>query len=426
MTGNIKVSVVLPVYNMADFLEESVTSLLSQSLEEMELLAVDDGSTDGSLEMLREYEKRNPKLRVVAHKADSFCAALPRNLGLSQAKGDYLLFLDPDDGFHPDLLQKTYEKAVDTGADVVLFDAVKFHTDTGEKIPTNQFLNPDLLPDAPVFSPLEVADHLFLLGDGVAWNKLFRRSFLLDNHLQFFPVHVVDDMNFTFSALVLAESIAVVAEPLLYYRVGNGASQMENLHRDPLTPVKVLLRLKAFLEERGLFACYEKTYVERGIGLCMFYLDGLKNPKDFTLLYDNIQGENVEKLGFSGVVIENTEKLRWLNEVQSLTAKEYDVAQKKKTEALIEKGKPYGIYGFGVRTDLVYGKIVAAGGRCVALSDSSPQKWGQRFQDLRVVPPEELKQMALSKVFISSPNYFEDIKKTLLHLGFAEQDIALI
>ncbi len=425
MSPTVNVSFVLPVYNMEKFLVQCLDSLCQQTLKQIEIICVDDGSSDGSMDILRSYQEKDPRIRVFQQKAESFCAALPRNFGLSQARGEYVLVMDSDDYVHPELAEKNYLKAMETGADVVLSDAITFDTHTGEQKGTNQFLNQDLLPSSSmVFDPTEAADRLFLLLDGVAWNKLIRRSLIERNQLGFFPVHVVDDMNFTFSVGVLAEKIAVVPEVLLYYRVGNSSSQMANLHRDPLTPVKVLSRLYQFLTEKHLLTTYETTYLERGIGLCMFYFDGLWEDTGFFDLYSALQQQGEEKLGFSLNsldLLENTMKKQWLVDVYTLTAEEFRTKQKEQNKVL--SGKLYGIYGFGVRTSLVYDKIVCEGGIISVMADSSKEKQGQNFHSHFIVSPQALNPETLDYVVITTANYFEAMKATLIQLGFSPENI---
>lgn len=104
-----KVSVVIPVYNVADYLSECLNSILNQTLEDIEVICVDDGSTDGSLDILRHYEEHDMRLQVLTQK--HMTAGAARNTGLDRARGEYVIFLDADDFFAPDMLEKTYARA---------------------------------------------------------------------------------------------------------------------------------------------------------------------------------------------------------------------------------------------------------------------------------------------------------------------------
>ena len=105
----IKVSVIVPVYNMERHLRRCLDSLLAQSLDDIEIICVDDGSTDSSREILSEYAQKDERFEFIAQENRSAGAA--RNTGMKKASGEYLIFLDSDDFFDKDLLKKTYEKA---------------------------------------------------------------------------------------------------------------------------------------------------------------------------------------------------------------------------------------------------------------------------------------------------------------------------
>lgn len=426
MPDSIKISFVVPVYNMESYVRQCLDSLCQQSLTDIEIICVDDGSADRSVDILEEYAQKDPRIRVFHNKEEGPGAAMARNMGLKQVRGDFVLVMDSDDYVDLRLAEKTYDKALETGADVVIFDVVKFDSQTGAKTATNQFFNPDLLPKQQIFSPIEVADRLFLLGDGVAWNKLIRYDLICRNNLEFFPVHVVDDMNFTFSALVCSKNIAILPEKLLFYRVNNGTSQMAHLYRDPLTPVKVLERLYSFLQEKKAFSLYEKTYIERGVGLCMFYFDGLTQESDFRQLYEYLHQGGLGELGFSNDNKQDSPKNQWMNAVKTLSVPAFKAYQQEKAKIFLEKGSLCGIYGFGVRTALVWEKITQLGGVVVAVADSSKEKEGEPFQDLKVLSPDAFGAIKMDKIIISTPNYYEEIKKKLLYLGFSEEKISLI
>ena len=106
---SVKVSVILPVYNASDYLHQCMDSIVGQTLKDIEIICVDDGSTDNSLDILKEYEQKDKRVKVIQQKNAGAGAA--RNNGLSIATGEYLSFLDSDDFFEPDMLEKAYEKA---------------------------------------------------------------------------------------------------------------------------------------------------------------------------------------------------------------------------------------------------------------------------------------------------------------------------
>ena len=113
------VSVVIPVFNTAPYLHECLDSVLSQTLTDFEVICVDDGSSDNSLAILREYEARDPRVKVVAFPENrGLCQA--RNVGMDTASGDYTYLLDSDDWLEPTYIEELYTHAVSTGQDIVI------------------------------------------------------------------------------------------------------------------------------------------------------------------------------------------------------------------------------------------------------------------------------------------------------------------
>ena len=134
---NVKVSVIIPVYNSEQYLEECLTSLLHQTLEEIEIICVDDGSTDRSQMILAHFSKKDKRLHVL-HQNNQF-AGVARNHGVLLARGKYVCFLDSDDFFDRTLLEKAYTRAESSQSDIVLFGAQKYDTFT-KKFEKNKFV----------------------------------------------------------------------------------------------------------------------------------------------------------------------------------------------------------------------------------------------------------------------------------------------
>ena len=209
------VSVIIPVYNVSRYLPQCLDSVISQTWINLEIIIIDDGSTDGSLEKLREYAKANPRMRVLRHREQTDGAGAARNLGLEAATGKYLSILDADDFFAPDMLEKAYAKAEATEADIVFFDAWKVDAATGAVYEEGSVFVPSRLPKEAVFSGVQNARNLFHMTNGAAWNKLFRREFIEREAFRFESFHHADDIGFVLPALAAAQRIASLPERLL-------------------------------------------------------------------------------------------------------------------------------------------------------------------------------------------------------------------
>lgn len=139
----IKVSVIIPVYNGEAYLRRCLDSVCAQTFKEIEIICVDDASTDSSWQILEEYQKADPRFRLIGHNENKGVSA-GRNSGLAEAQGEYIIFWDCDDFFEQDALDILYKKAEATQADICVCAADRYFEDKGKCFPSS-YLNAKLL-----------------------------------------------------------------------------------------------------------------------------------------------------------------------------------------------------------------------------------------------------------------------------------------
>ena len=118
-----KVSIIVPVYNAEEFLEDCIKSIIYQSLEDIEVICINDGSSDNSLGILNNFQEKDNRIKIFSQENSGPAAA--RNLGLEKSSGEYILFVDGDDWIEPDMCEKLYEHAIHNNSDLILFDATE-------------------------------------------------------------------------------------------------------------------------------------------------------------------------------------------------------------------------------------------------------------------------------------------------------------
>lgn len=253
-----QVSVIIPVHNIEHHLRRCLDSVAGQTLSDLEILCVDDGSTDQSPAILAEYAAKDRRFQIITQANTGPGGA--RNAGLKRATGEYLIFLDSDDWFEPDLLEKLVGRAGETGADITICQAVEFDTETGRALPSDWMLKGQYLP-GETFAPAEIADHLFQFTYGWPWDKLYRAEFVRQAGLCYPPLPNSEDLVFVFQSLALAGRISVVPCPLVHHRVHRMSSVSNSRHRDPKAPYEALKLLRRGLEERGLYPRYQRSFL---------------------------------------------------------------------------------------------------------------------------------------------------------------------
>lgn len=207
------VSVLMPVYNAGKYLPVSLSSVLAQAFADMEIVCLDDGSTDHSLAVLQQAARQDARVRVLTQANQGVAAA--RNRLLQEARGQYVSFVDADDVVSPRYLSALYAAASQTRAPVTKCLFYELEEDGTRRDIVHchhSFLKPIPPGDGPRFRAGNE--------DAVLWGKLFDRQWLQQQGLHFWPGRVAEDISFIILAFVLAPQIALVPEQLYGYRKG--------------------------------------------------------------------------------------------------------------------------------------------------------------------------------------------------------------
>lgn len=288
------VSVVIPVYNAEKYIKECLDSLLGQTFSDFEIICVDDGSQDHSLDILWEYEKRDRRISVLTQRNQYAGAA--RNAGMEQAEGKYLLFLDADDFFREDMLEHAVHAAKEQETEILVFDACRF--DDGAQCMLGgswKVMSKELFGDG-LKSAEELSDVIYQFTTPAPWNKLFLREYVEQNRFRFQALPRTNDLFFTYSALSGARRIGVLDEKLLYYRVNNAASLQENLDESPAAFGEALYALKSFLNERGVWQLFRKSFADMAAAVCVNSVTNIHSEKLYKELCERLRAEIIPTL----------------------------------------------------------------------------------------------------------------------------------
>ncbi|MDR2133394.1 MAG: glycosyltransferase [Clostridiales Family XIII bacterium] len=410
---NILVSVVVAVYNAEPYLCKCLDTVLGQTLREIEVICVDDGSTDESLRILREYEQKDQRVRVISQKHADAGAGPARNAGLEVARGKYLSFLDADDFFDTTMLEKTVRKAEQCQADIVLFDAYSYDHKTGALTEPAFILNKAFIPNQDVFTWKDVPDNIFRICIGAAWNMLCGRDFVFDNRLRFQAVHHADDMVFAFSALIKARRITVLNEKLLYYRQNNASSQSQTKSHWPDTAYLALREVKARLSEYGMYDEVRRSFVNRGADYLCWYLDTMASWESFRFLWLKLKDSYFSELDISGHASDyfyESGLYEWRERIMRQEPEEWIFAEYLKSKSTnanilhhplpaerIPKGSRIALYGAGT-----VGKAYFA--QCLCMEHCKIVLWADRRAESLGYPverPERLRELQCDAVLIA-------------------------
>lgn len=293
----IKVSVIVPVYNVEKYLQQCLDSIINQTLQEIEIICVDDGSTDGSLEILEKYAKKDRRVGIIKQKNAGAGAA--RNRGMLAAHGKYLSFLDSDDFFEHTMLEKAYELAEKDQTDFVVYKSDQYHTEKDEFVSVSWVVREKEIPPYHPFSHRQMTDNIFKVFVGWAWDKLYRKDFIDSYDLKFQEQRTSNDMFFVFSALVLAKRISVLQEVLAHQRRDAKDSLSKTRENSWQCFYYALIALRNRLIEEGVFEEVKKDYINYALHFSLWNYNTLLEPTK-TMLHDKLKDEWFEELGISG------------------------------------------------------------------------------------------------------------------------------
>lgn len=271
MDCNVKVSVVMPVYNVENYIEECLDSLISQTLKEIEIICVDDGSTDGTLNLLYKYEKSDTRVKVIQQQNQY--AGVARNNGMKHAVGEYILFLDSDDFFEKTMLEKMYNEAKRTEADLVLCGGQVFDDATKETKPAPWFLKTKILPKELPFSYRDTDGQLLNAISPAPWTKMFKKEFVDKSGIQFQPFQNSNDVYFIFVMVCTSERISYVDEALVNYRRGMSTNLQSKKHKAPLCFLEAYYSAYNTLVEKNVYDYIKKGFRSAVISGCLYNYD---------------------------------------------------------------------------------------------------------------------------------------------------------
>lgn len=212
-------SVIVAVYNVGKYLRQCLDSLVNQTLTNIEIIVVNDASTDNSAQIINSYKSSYPNLRVINCDFNKGLASV-RNIGLRAAKGRYVAFADGDDWVDVRMCEVLYQRASEDNIDVLIADATVFYEDSKIFRPLfDQHIRKALDPRLRTM-PFDLgSEPRVLLLEPVAWTKLYKRSFLHEHALHFEDgMNSYEDICFHFSVLVKATRISLIDDALVFYR----------------------------------------------------------------------------------------------------------------------------------------------------------------------------------------------------------------
>lgn len=253
--NKIKVSLIIPVYNVESYLCKCLKSAITQTLKDIEIIVVNDGSTDSSGTIIKSFLDIDKRIVLIDKENGGLSSA--RNMGIKVAHGEFIAFLDSDDSIEPTFLEKMYCYAKETNSDIVMCNYSKVIEKNGHII--SGYRN---IKNNTVFSS-EEAVHKIILDLSIqnyAWDKIYKRNLFIEHNI-FYPVGMYyEDMPTTFRLFFYANQVAYLNEYLYNYlqRENSITKSFNEKHIEDV--LKALYLMKEFMLDNGIYLKYSKEY----------------------------------------------------------------------------------------------------------------------------------------------------------------------
>lgn len=278
-----KVSIIVPVYNVEKYLRKCIDSLINQTLKDIEIICINDGSTDKSLEILKEYKNRDS--RIILLNQENSGQSVARNRGIEIVKGEYLGFVDPDDWIDLDYYEKLYNAASTNDTDIAVGGIIRV---TGIK--KKKFLNfeKETLTDNTKlkFELCDVPEKSYI------WNKIYKTQKLKEINLKFEEGRIFEDCIFTPQALFFLGKMVTVPNTYYYYLRRNNSTVKQRSQKANADSIYAHKKASEFIKEHNIdISSFEpKTYRYKIFGVTIFKIRQKGKKKQYALF-------NIIKIG---------------------------------------------------------------------------------------------------------------------------------
>ena len=379
-----KISVLIPVYNVENYLRKCLDSIIAQTFKEFEVICVDDGSDDKSFEILQEYKAQDERFNVVKQEHKGVGAA--RNLALSLAKSKYVQFLDSDDFFEQEMLEEMYNTAIKYDAGMIVCTASK-RTPEGKFIEENE-LNPVNKPIAifnKPFSWKDCPDTIFNMFAPQPWQVLYRKELLNKNNLRFPNLTSSNGAALSYIARICASRIVVLDKAFINYRVlrPNSITTTKN----PVNQLKQFLELEKFISEHNFPPELKQSYEN-------YFTQWLEYKQN------DIYGKKYDEL------------IKALKDLLKDSFKKYEniMTSRKKAYCRISeiiKNNKIVFWGASLYLEDLIERYQLNSKNILGIVDINPDKKGKFIGNYQIFTPDELEKLNPDVILVSIVHYTE-------------------
>lgn len=262
-----KISIIMPIYNVEQYLEQCLDSCINQTLEDIEVICVNDGSSDNSLQILENYAKKDARIKIINQENQGISET--RNNGFKSASGDYILFLDSDDWLKENACEIAYNQIIENNNDFVYFSHLIYSESTGKyrEVSIAKFI--EKIKDERQINLKKVKNANYVF-NAYVWNKLYKRQWLIKNNICFIEGKGEEDLPYTILVYLNSNSMSYIKKPLYIYRERSNSLtwtvNINNLVKSRDIPIQYISNAQ---DSGNMFKVYLTYYFSN---LCHWYV----------------------------------------------------------------------------------------------------------------------------------------------------------
>lgn len=282
------VSIIIPVYNAEKYLIKCIDSVVNQTFKDIEIIVIDDGSTDASLTIINQFAKEDSRIKVLREENKGAGAA--RNFGMSQARGKFLYFLDSDDFIEKNFINEMWQISERDALDFLVCRSNQFNCETKKTYDCLGSIREDLLPSQKIFSSYDVKKDAFNLFIWWPWDKFIRKSYIDKLQIKFQELKTTNDLFFICAAFLKAKRVSYTNEILVHHRIGNKKSLSNSREKSWNNFLIALSALEEFLKEQCIYSHFKKDFINYVLDFSLWQLETL-HGRSFCLLYNDLKNK---------------------------------------------------------------------------------------------------------------------------------------
>lgn len=421
------ISIIMPLYNAERFLGETLQSIANQTYKDYELICIDDASEDSTVDIVKEAQGNDDRIKLLRNEKREG-AAFSRNRGVSLAQGDYISFLDGDDIFEEEMLEKAYKCAFENKLDIVMFEYK--HMDS-KKIYQKQYIFRDehfvqKYCSSP-FSMYSLKAEEYCIWQNGPCNKLFSTKFILDNKLEFQSLNSSNDVYFVEMAYLLADKIMQLDDNrVMVYARDHDTPTRISFDRDPMCAYYACSKIIEEISKRKLMGkLYEHCYLK-----CLFILlsamSQTKTEEKKEKFYNFLKNEGICNLKGEGIYysllnskiksiyekfITDDYQSQWFKGENQVTY--FMTENEERFHKLFAEYHNILVWGAG---NFGYGLIkgiMRLGLTVHGIIDANPKLEGQRIGKYTILSKNDIDFKKIDLVIVSAKGVFSEVKQEL-------------